>query len=87
MSKNVFYYLLNWATKELFFTFNNKFCVQVDDVAIGSPLGLILANIFLSHHEENWLNKCPVEFTLSFYRRYVHYIFVTFESPESTLSF
>ena len=50
---------------------------------MGSPLGPMLAKIFLSHHEENWLNKCPVEFKQSFYRVYVSDIFVLFESPES----
>ena len=45
--------LLNLTTKQSFFTFNNKFYIQVDGVAMGSPLGVILANIFLSHHEEN----------------------------------
>ena len=37
-----------------------KFYIQVDDVAMGSSLGPVLANIFLLHHEENWLNKCPI---------------------------
>ena len=82
ISKNDFRDLLNLATKESFFTFNNKFYIQVDGVAMGSPLGPILANIFLSHHEENWLNKCPIKFKPSFYRRYVD-IFVIFESLES----
>ena len=45
--------LLNLATKESLFTFNNKFYVQVDDVAMESPLAPILANIFLSHHDKN----------------------------------
>ena len=47
-----------------------------------SLLGPILANIFLSHHEENWLNKCPIKFKPSFNRRYVD-IFVLFESSVS----
>ena len=58
--KNDFRDLLNLSTNESFFTFNNKFYIKVDGVAMGSPLGPILANIFLSHHEENWLDKCPV---------------------------
>ena len=87
ISKNGFRDLLNLATKESFFTFNNKFYIQVDGVAMGSPLGPILANIFLSHHEENWLNKCPIKFKPSFYRRYVDDIFVLFESSESADSF
>ena len=44
----IFLDLLNLATKESFF----KFSVQVDGVAMGSPLSPILANIFLSYHEE-----------------------------------
>ena len=66
ISKNNFRDLLNLATKEFFFTFNNKFHIQVDDVSMRSPLDQILANIFLSHHEQNWLNKCPIEFKPSF---------------------
>ena len=79
----IFLDLLNLATKESFFKFNNKFYVQVDGVAMGSPLGLILANIFLSHHEENWLNKCSIEFKPSFYIRYIYDIFGVFESSQS----
>ena len=69
ISENDFCDLLNLATKESFFMFNNKFYIQVVDLAMGSTLGPMLANIFLSHHEENWLNKCPIEFKPSFYRR------------------
>ena len=53
---------------------------------MGSPLDPILANVHLSHHEENWLNKSPIEFKPSFYRRYIEDIFVIFESPESAVS-
>ena len=87
ISENDFHDLLNLATKDSFFTFNNKFYIQVDGVAIGSPLGPILANIFLSHHEEKWLNECPIEFKPSFYRMYVDNIFVLFKSSESAESF
>ena len=86
ISKNDFRDLLNLATKESFFTFNNKFYIQVDGVAMEYPLSPILAGIFLSHHEENWLNKCSIEFKPSFYRRYVDDIFVLFESSESAVS-
>ena len=71
ISKNDFRDLLNLATKESFFTFNNKFYIELDGVAMGSPLGPIMANIFLSHHEENWLNKCPMKFKPRFCRRYL----------------
>ena len=86
ISKNDFRGLLNLAPKESFFSFNNKFYIHVDGVAMGSPLGPILANIFLLHHEENWMNKCPIKYKPSFYRRYVD-VFVLFESSKSANSF
>ena len=79
--------LLNLATIESFFTFYNKFYIQVDGVALGFYLGPVLANIFLSHHGETWLNKCPIEFKRSFNKRYVDDIFVLSESYESADSF
>ena len=66
ISKSNFRGLLNLATKESFFTLNNKFYIQVDSVAMGSPLGPILTNVFLSHHEENCLNEFPIKFKTSF---------------------
>ena len=38
--------MLKIATKESFLTFSNKYYKQLDDVAMGSPLGPALANIF-----------------------------------------
>ena len=87
ISKNGFRDLINLASKKPFFTFNKKFFIQVDGVAVVSPLGPILANIFLSNHQENWLNKCPIRFKSSFHRRYVDDIFVLFESCECADSF
>ena len=45
--KHNFRNLLNIATKETFFMFNNKYYKQVDGVAMASPLGPALANIFM----------------------------------------
>ena len=65
-SQKCFSDLLNLATKESFFMFNNKFYIQVDGVHMGSHLGDLLAKISLSHHEESWSNKYPIEFKPSF---------------------
>ncbi|CAH8598674.1 unnamed protein product [Schistosoma haematobium] len=61
--------LLLKCTMNIYFKFNNEFFRQVDGVAMGSPLGPILANIFLTKLEnvplKDILNK------LDYYCRYI----------------
>ena len=80
-----------WFTKfgyqGINFQITNTFYIQVDGFAMDPPLGPVLAGIFLSNHEEHWLNKCPKEFEPSFYRRWVDDIFSLFQSPKSAHSF
>ena len=54
----------------------------IDGVAIGSPLGHRLANVFLVYHEKNWLEHCPLEYRPFYHRRYVDDIFILFNSQE-----
>ena len=56
--------LLSIATKGQLFQFNGALYEQTDGVAMGSPLGPLLANVFMSHLERE--DKLP-----SFYRRYL----------------
>ena len=70
--------LVTVTTKELLFMFNNKFYKQIDGVAMGSPLGPALANIFMCSFENKWLKDCPHSLKPVFYRRYVNDIFVLF---------
>ena len=82
LPKCEFHKLLELATKESFFIINGCYYKQIDGVAMGSPLGPTLANVFLCHHEKLWLKNCPNEFKPVFYRRYVGDIIVLFSSPE-----
>ena len=49
----------NLATKESFFTFNNKYYKQVGGVAIGTPLGPTWAKISMYNFESKWIRDCP----------------------------
>ena len=57
ISSNTFRDLLNLSTKQLFCTINRKLYIQVVCIAIGSTLGLILVDIFLYHHDENYFDE------------------------------
>ena len=60
--------LLNVSTKGQLFQFNGALYEQIDGVAMGSPLGPLLANVFMSSLEE----KLELEGKLpDYYRRYV----------------
>ena len=85
--KDVFRNLLTVATKEWFFMFNNKFYKQIDGVAMGSPLGPALANIFMCNFENKWLKDCPHSLKPVIYRRYVDDIFVLFSSLDQVEKF
>ena len=54
---------------------------------MGSPLRPLLANIFLSFHETNWLRDCPFEFKPLCYQRYVDDSFIAFKSRDHILPF
>jgi len=54
LSRSQFKKLLEMATKETNFIFNDKIYNQIDGVAMGSPLASVLANIFMRHLEEKF---------------------------------
>ena len=77
--------LLQFATKKSHFLFDGQFYDQIDGVAMGSPLGPVLANIFMCHFEEKWLTKsrfCP-----SLWFRYVDDTFTMFDSKDNANEF
>ena len=47
ISKDDLTELLNLATKDQLFQFNGNLCEQIDGVAMGSPLGPLMANAFM----------------------------------------
>ena len=66
---------------ESFLIFNQKY-KQCDDLPMGSPLGPTLANVFMCHFENIWLENCPTKFKPVVHRRYVDDTFLLFHSTK-----
>ena len=73
--------ILDLCTKNNLFLFNNQLYMQLDGAPMGRSISPILANIFLCHQEENWINDCPPEFKPISYCRYVDDTFALFNNP------
>ena len=84
ISKEAFVSLMELATVGVKFVFGGNAYKQIEGVAMGSPLGPALANIFLGFHEVKLFsgNKEPL-----YYKRYVDDTFVLFEDRENAQKF
>ena len=71
---------LELAPLDNYFFFSDTIYKQNDGVAMGSPLGPHLANIFMGFMERRWLQECPIDFKPVLYRRYVDDTFLLFKS-------
>ena len=49
--------LFLFTTSQTRFMFKKKFYNQIDEVAMGSPLAPVLANMFMGFHESKWFNE------------------------------
>ena len=76
-----FHELLTVTMSELLVLFDGEY-KQIDGVAMGSPLGTIFVNIFLSYHEQIWLKNCPCEFKPVIYQIHVDDTFLLFPSKD-----
>ena len=81
-NKKEMFEMLSLTLKESIISLDKKDYSQIDGLAMGSPLGPTLANIFLCYHESNWLKDCLKDFKTVYHKRYVDDIFVLFNKPE-----
>ena len=77
ISKNNFRKLLKLSTSGVQFTFNSQMYSQHDGIAMGSPLGPTLSNIFMGFIERKVISKYKVT-----YYRYVDDCFVLGKDEE-----
>ena len=87
INKSEFKNLLSLATQESYFIFNDVLYKQKHGVAMGSPLGPTMENVFLSFYEIKWLEQCPKEFKPVFYRRYADDIFFSLNRSNTSRNF
>ena len=78
--------LFLFATSKTHFIFNSKFYNQIDGVGMGSPLALVLANIFMGFHKSKWINEYNLH-KPTFYLRYVDDILAAFDNKQDSLTF
>ena len=60
---------------------------KLDGVAMGSPLGPILANAFLCHFKKQWLSECSPDILPKVFKIYVDDIFAMFLSQSHLKEF
>ncbi|XP_068723463.1 uncharacterized protein [Montipora capricornis] len=85
LPRHVLKTLLEFATKKSHFVFDGHYYDQIDGVAMGSPLGPVLANIFMCDFEQKWLAN--VDSRPSIWFRYVDDTFSLFDSEATAASF
>ena len=66
--------------------FEANFYDQIGGVAMGSPLGPVLVNLFMGYHEQKWLQSFE-ECELILYHRYMDDIICLFNSKSNTDKF
>ena len=76
---------VSYASMVCHFLFDGKYYDQIDGVAMGSPLGPVLANIFMCHFEERWVINGKVRPSLWY--RYVDDTFTMFDSKDTACEF
>ena len=87
INKNQFEKLLRVALCSNYFLLDGIAYQQVDDVAMGSPWGPSLANAFLTHYKQIWLNDWSIYFEPVCCKIYVDDVFVLFRSPHQLEKF
>ena len=77
--RQIFVELMEMATSSVEFSFNDIMHRQIDGVAMGSPLGPALANIFVGHYESKLFQTTSKP---EMYYRYMDDTFIVFSNED-----
>ena len=83
---DVLCHLSRFCLTSCYFVFNGKYFIQNDGVAMGSSLGCIAANIYMSFFETMALKSSPVA-PPSFWIRYVDDVLAIFKDSCQVIPF
>ena len=78
--------LFEFVTSGTYFLFQGTFYDQIDGVAMGSPLGPVLAKFFMGYYETMWLNTFR-ECEIILYRQYVDDTICLFNCESDAVKF
>ena len=78
--------LFEFAISDTQILFDDNFYDQIDGVGISSPLGPVLANLFMGFHEKQWFSDFTYSIVL-LYRRYVDDIICLFYCENDAIKF
>ena len=79
--------LLEYASSDSYFQFNEKVYKIKDGLGMGNPIAGTLANAFMSYHEKKWLIDCPNDFKPIHYQRFIDETFLIFKDPSHSEKF
>ena len=86
ISKAVFIELMKSATSGVEFSFNNTMYKETDGVAMSSPLGPTLANIFIGFYEEKLFSQISKPSIYILGMLMIHLLFFTMKKSRKTFS-
>ena len=84
-SENELTKLFHFPMSQTHFYFHGKIFDQVDGVAMGSPLGTDLSNLFMGYNEQKWLESDHGRL-IKFYSRYNDDTFCLFQNEHQALT-
>ena len=85
-SRETFVELMKFATRFVAFSFNNIMYKQVDSAAMGSPLGAMLANIFVCYCKQKFMSALTDKKPICYFRC-VDDTYAIFENEEACQHF